>query len=520
MIQRQAITVRRTPDRFRLAMTLLALAALGACSALELPGAMPSRPTESRAAGYAEAGEYAAAADMYEGLARVAAPADAERLRLKAALQWLAAGDTTRAETNFASVVEPDTRSPLAVDWHLVHAGLQLAEGEAAAAIATLDAISTRELSLHQRLTYASRRASALFAEGKPADGTSYLTRRELWLESERDIIENHQAIWDGLRSVDNEALAEAIAVTRDPVVRGWLELVHSTNPVRSNPAMMNRVVAGWARSHAGHPANAFFVPALLGSEPESRGAIESVALMLPLDGRERSAATAIRDGFVTAHLNDAPAFNAPEVRVYNTSTDGAIVTYNRAVEDGADIVVGPLTRTAVRELALAGTLPVPALALNRLPREDFAPSGMYQFALAPEDEASEVARRALASGHARAVALVPIGGWGERVLASFSESLNANGGYLLDYETYDPAETDYSAAIERVMQIRSSVQRRNRVRQLVGTALQYEPRRRADVDFIFIAASPARCPSAETPAALPLLRRPAGLCDDERLRR
>ncbi|WP_404854442.1 penicillin-binding protein activator, partial [Escherichia coli] len=46
----------------------------------------------------------------------------------------------------------------------------------------------------------------------------------------------------------------------------------------------------------------------------------------------------------------------------------------------------------------------------------------MFQFGLAAEDEARAVASRAWGDGMRRAVALVPRGEWGDRVLAAFSQ--------------------------------------------------------------------------------------------------
>ena len=480
----------RPLTRFLPALVCAVLAS--ACATLDMPRGLSQAPSEPRAEALAVDGEYAASARMYARLAEGATGTEADRLSVLSAAQWLAAGDVPAATRRFEGIAQPASTTEAGTDWLLVRAGLDNAAGETERALRHLDAIRAPQPNLRQRMSYAAIRADALYANGEPADATSQLTRRELWLQSEREILDNHQRIWDGLRSVDQAVLIQAISDTRDPLVRGWMELVAVTNPVRDNEAMLGRAVAGWVRANPGHPANSSFVPILVESAGEPGDGIRQIALMLPLGGRERTAAAAIRDGFVAAHLSDAPAFNAPEVIVYDTSTDGALVTYEAAINEGADVVVGPLTKTEVREMALAAQLPAPLLALNQLGDEDFVPAGFYQFALSPEDEAREVARRTVASGLNRAIALVPEGAWGQGILDALSAELALAGGLLLDYETYNPSETDYSNAIERVTQIRASVGRRDRLRQVLGEPLQYEPRRRADIDFIFIAATPS----------------------------
>ncbi|MGC2462102.1 MAG: penicillin-binding protein activator, partial [Steroidobacteraceae bacterium] len=72
------------------------------------------------------------------------------------------------------------------------------------------------------------------------------------------------------------------------------------------------------------------------------------------------------------------------------------------------------------------GTQSIPVLALNFLPADRPAPAGLYQFALSPQDEAQLVARRILADGHRRGVALVPRGDWGNRVIDAFARELTA----------------------------------------------------------------------------------------------
>ena len=117
------------------------------------------------------------------------------------------------------------------------------------------------------------------------------------------------------------------------------------------------------------------------------------------------------------------------------------------------------------------------------------APPGFFQFALAPEDEAAAAAQRAVEDEGLRGVALVPANDWGRRVLESFATEFEGQGGDLLDYRNYEPNAQDFSFEIEGLMGLANSVQRYQRLRANIGGPLQFDPRRRQDVDFIFLAA-------------------------------
>ena len=214
------------------------------------------------------------------------------------------------------------------------------------------------------------------------------------------------------------------------------------------------------------------------------------IALLLPVTGRAATAAISVRDGFMTAYYQ-TPVNERPSVRIYDTGTLSVADALAQASTAGANFIVGPLTREEVVAAAdYPGPRP-PLLALNFLPPERPAPSQLYQFALSPEEEARLAARRVLADHHRRGVALVPAGDWGTRVLAAFRQELQAGGGDLVATGVIDSGRTDYSATITEVLRISESIGRYHRLESALGTKLQFEPRRRNDIEFIFVPAQP-----------------------------
>lgn len=215
------------------------------------------------------------------------------------------------------------------------------------------------------------------------------------------------------------------------------------------------------------------------------------MALLLPLSGAQRAPAEALRDGFIAAYLADGAPERRPTLLILDEESQGAAGAYQTALDQSAQIIVGPLLKTSVAEvLPKAGT--VTTIALNQLDAGVETPWNFYQFSLAPEDEAREAAARAAADGRYRALALAPDNDWGRRVLGAFLPAIEAQGGSLLAYRLYDPRETDFTAQIQRLLLVDESRDRHRRLSANLGVNLGFEPRRRTDVDFIFLAANGA----------------------------
>jgi outer membrane PBP1 activator LpoA protein len=270
--------------------------------------------------------------------------------------------------------------------------------------------------------------------------------------------------------------------------------------PPRTDPAATAAGPSGVpARAAKGAPApSASAAPTSTGTRPmivqPSTPLPRTVALVLPLTGRMAAAGTALRDGFMTAWLG-ADEASRPEVRVYDAGP-GADAAYRRAVAEGAGFVVGPLAKEDVQtvaRLAAANGGTVGTLALNALPDGEPVPPRFHQFALAPEDDARLVAERLVAEGKRLGVALVPSGEWGYRVVGAFAQALDAGGGAVVARQTYGTQTMDYSDVINALLGFDDSRRRHRQLVSTLGQPLEFSPRRREDVQFIFVAAQPTQ---------------------------
>jgi outer membrane PBP1 activator LpoA protein len=215
----------------------------------------------------------------------------------------------------------------------------------------------------------------------------------------------------------------------------------------------------------------------------------DRIALLLPLSGSQRAAAEAIRDGFLAAWLA-SPAERRAEVVVVDEEKPGPVEALAGA-GGGTTLIVGPLLKESVGRIAQASR-PAATLALNATDTVPAAGPPLFQFALAPEDEAVAVAERAVSAQQTRGIALLPENELGRRLLAAFEPALRAAGGELVAYRFYDPSGTNFTDLIRRLLLLDESEGRHRALSAFLGQQLEFEPVRRADVDFIFMAANPA----------------------------
>ncbi len=465
-----------------------ALLLLQGCAGTSLPGIDRALP-ERRAEALADAGRHDDAASTYIGLASDASGADRQRLTLLAVEQWLDAGDGRRARSAIATVSEPvdPTLRPL-LDSN--RAALALWQGRPDDALDILRPLSAQSLSDARRIRVDALRGDAWFQKSEPARAVNLYLQLEQALTASDDVLAARERLWAGLTVSDPQTMRTAARINSSGLIRGWLSLGALAVSTGQRGIGWNSGYERWQAEYPGHPA-ASIVDDFASADPGLFSYPRQIALLVPLTGNAASVGQAVQNGFLAGYFESGAHLDgSQELRVYDLpSGQSATEAYQRAVEDGAEFVVGPLLRRSVEELATLPGLPVPVLALNNLRDGAQRPPGLFQFALAPEDEASTAARRAIADGHSMGVALIPDSDWGRRMLQSFVTEFEGRGGQLLEYRYYQPSDQDFSFEIENIMGLALSVDRFNRLRANLGRGLRFDPRRRGDTEFVFLAA-------------------------------
>jgi len=474
-----------SPRHWHALAALCALALLAGCT---LGPPIAVTPGGERAAAVAHRGDHAGAAALYEQAAQQRAGLEQAELQLRAAEEWLAAGRGPEASRVLAAISAPLDAARLQHRQQL-QAESALASGRAAEAWQRISATPEPAAAAEAQRYYALRRRIAL-AAARPVDAVRAEVAAERFVAGE-ERSRLRSTLLSELRAARERGVKLEPQASQDPTVRGWLELGAIATGTRTGSLTGAAEVTQWRARYPGHPATELLAQTIASPLAAGAAGAHHLALLVPLTGRAAAAAATVRDGFESAVRLLAPELR-PEVTVVDTGATSVPDAIAQARAAGADVIVGPLTREEVAVAADVGTHGVPLLALNFLGVEREAPAGMYQFALSPEDEARAVATRLLAEGRRRGVAMAPTGDWGNRVLAAFQQQFVGNGGTLLAQSSYDPAGHDYGPEISAAFETNASEARRRRIESIVGARLGFEPRPRADVDFVFVAGQSA----------------------------
>ncbi|MBX9705059.1 MAG: penicillin-binding protein activator, partial [Gammaproteobacteria bacterium] len=191
-----------------------------------------------------------------------------------------------------------------------------------------------------------------------------------------------------------------------------------------------------------------------------------------------------------------------PMIRVYDTGANNSNVKdiYEQAINDGAQFVVGPLTKPNVQAIVDHGCS-VPTLLLNYSNSDDKLPSQCFEFAISPINEASQAAVQAWSDQDDHAIIISPQGDWGQPIAASFQSRWQSLGGRVVGELDFD-SENALAQQIAALMGIQQSTQRQQALQRLLGQNVKFLPRRRDDVGVIFINAT-----NAQARQIVPLLK-------------
>ncbi|MGN5595606.1 penicillin-binding protein activator [Stutzerimonas nitrititolerans] len=410
-------------------------------------------------------------------------PQKAALLRLAAADQSFQQGDLAKSREILALVPLEQLPPAQQIFASTLRAELALAANDPQQALQALQHVAFErlgELPVEQQVRSQLVRAKALEASDQPLAAA----RERIFIApllSGEEARTNHETIWRLVSGLPVTAPQDST----DPDLSGWLALARSVKQA-GTLGQQQRAIDNWVQQNPQHPAAQQLPEPLVMLRELADRPLTHVALLLPMDGPLAGVARALRDGFLAAHLQAHPEGSELQIELYDSTRLGSLDTfYRQAQAAGVQLVVGPLEKNLVRQLSEKDELPITTLALNYSDAGQTTPPQLFQFGLAAEDEAREVARRAWADGHRRAIALTPRGEWGARVLDAFRRSWEEAGGTLV-------AAQALAEPVEMANQIASILQIRNgesRSQSTGGSATQ--PTRRQDVDFLFLAATP-----------------------------
>jgi uncharacterized protein len=306
----------------RCAVITTAALVLTGCPSITRQVELP--PSVDRAEALARQGDQAGAAKVYEALAEQNSGADRNDYVFRAARAYLAARLPDEAARVLATV-QPPLSPQQNQQYALLDVEVTLARGQAAQAWQKVSAMPVPS-TISEATEYFRVRERVALAAGRPADAVSAEISGEPWLSNAQELRQSRVNLLGELRDAGDHGVKIDPRASTDPVVRGWLELGTLAALAAHNPNGAIPEIEAWRARNPNHPAAEIVRTQLLGALQTQpiETAEAHIALLLPISGRAAAAATQVRDGFMTAYYQSAPA-QRPNVRVYDTGEGGGI---------------------------------------------------------------------------------------------------------------------------------------------------------------------------------------------------
>ncbi len=440
----------------------------------------------NQAEAFIQQGQHKQAAVLYQTLSK-SDPTYQVQFSLLATQALIQSGDSDAAQSQANSINPAILSDKQRSQLNLLYAQISLSRGEAEQALYQLSTTEVFKLPINEQITYYQSLAFAQSLTGNLIKSVQARINISPLLKDDQQRYENNSVIINSLKLLSKENLALKQPPAPD-VLGGWMALTQIFTHVKLKTlsAEFETSLIEWKRLFPQHPANSNFLQIYLQGSKNSFKLPSAIALLLPESGRFAQAAQVIKKGFMLAYnqSNFQPVF-----RFYDSARNNPVNLYNQAISEGAGLIIGPLSRRNIQSLALSTELPVSVLALNHV--ENLAKDNLFQFGLSPIDDARQISEKARYDGHKKALLLTPATQQGKRIANYIGEYWQASEGIVLEAQSFNPKESDFSQPIKNLLNLDESRVRFNSLRRFLSKNLQYTERRRQDVDAIFISASP-----------------------------
>ena len=178
------------------------------------------------------------------------------------------------------------------------------------------------------------------------------------------------------------------------------------------------------------------------------------VGLVLPLSatGNAGLAAQSLKNAAELA----VAEFNNPNIQLLvkddGGSAQGAQAAAQQAIDEGAEIILGPLFGISVGGAAQAARARgVPVIAFSN--DANVATRGVYLLSFLPESDVDRVVDYAVSQGKRSFAGLVPDNAYGTVVEAAFKQAVARKGGRILALERYSTDKAEMQQSAQRVAQ-------------------------------------------------------------------
>jgi outer membrane PBP1 activator LpoA protein len=406
-------------------------------------------------------------------------------------------------EQNYLSPAQKDTFQLFYGEALLSTELSELVESRRASLTQLLSITKQSSHSIEWQIRYYQTLSDSYFANSNYLEAAKQRIDINDLIDSPIVLAENNDKIWLAIDQMSPQFLQQTITDFNSKRLNGWLEIVHINKTWGRQPDRLLAEMVLWNKRYPLHPAAVIKPKSLQNMVAMEDIEAKNIAILLPLSGRFSRSGKMVHDGIIAAHyqygrsdqygepdelqeLNDIPS-----IKFYDTAQSlSGLASYQQAINDGADFIIGPLRKESISQITALDTLETPFLFLNSTPDMPKRHQMVFQFVLQIEDEAIQAAHRAWEKGYRKAIAFIPEGNRGQRAVTAFGEYFEQLGGELIDTEKYQDI-SKISGNVQNLLGVDASITRKKRLEQILGRNIEFEMRRRQDADFIFLISKP-----------------------------
>lgn len=296
--------------------------------------------------------------------------------------------------------------------------------------------------------------------------------------QSENDGLRWVERIWSVLDSPCAYQSLTAM-ILNNVSVQGWWDLAKIAVTSNSQVECVSKF-RRWKLQYPQHLA-ARFTPKHFRTEDRVP---QKIALLLPQSGPLSSAATAIKNGFMSAHLH-ATVRNDLSIEVYDTTTTEITTLIEQVVDEGVDVIVGPLDKENVRRVLEKEAAQVPIIALNQPTSSSrFVPQrNLVRLAQVVEDDAIAIANQVNSQNLERVLLVLGQDYWCVRAAISFRDAINDE--ITIAAETKLSNLRESTESVADLLGVTQSNSRQAELATITRRTIEFTARRRHDVDAI-----------------------------------
>ena len=406
---------------------------------------------------------------------------------------------------------------------HRTHGNLILAECYLMLSDEAFDRVATILENLTDDYGYQARIA-ALQAQ--------LLVNKKQWLEAsialqDTDIEEREktQNTWKWINKLDLPVLEKARL--SETALQPWLQLAIIIKRFALEPVLFNQQLINWQSRHLGHPLVTNLPQEIKKSLQQAPIQAKRIAVLLPLTGRLANQGLAIKEGILAAYLenlpnakfalNNAPNYDGSAGKTIQNKTqqyreirffDSALKTTQQLNEMVADfdVVLGPLVKEQIMKLTAVLPTDKILLALNRVELQPKKPNSVqltqlvesdltapehYYFALAPEDEAQQLALHIHQKQLVRPIIFAADNPTTQRMAEAFITKWQETPNAIQPDLTIFTDSKDMRIRVSQMLDVTQSKQRIKQIEALSDVEVFGVERNRRDIDAIVLFANP-----------------------------